>query len=350
MSTPGSAVPEEKKGISKYVSRMRSVLKRSDGSKRLSFSSKPSVVATASTTAGQSAPANTPVETKPGPVEAPVQATTTTDGPQPTKVLRAQIDEERARKLSERFKVPIDTKEWIVDRAEKEAYRIEKPVRMRIHRSCHECNTAFGGNKVCVTCQHSRCADCPRYPPKKDKSKAKEKKKETVVALSGIEADHYWNLREEIVLTRPSKTGGQPLVRKKPMQRVRRTCHECQSLFPAGNKICGLCSHVRCVDCPRDPAKKKRYPDGYPGDQQAANSPIIKYDCHQCLKPFPAVPNPNTSEGASIPPLDCTRCGHTRCSDCKRAPPRKIDPAPDPEVVRSLEAKLQALRLERVDA
>jgi hypothetical protein len=54
-------------------------------------------------------------------------------------------------------------------------------------------------------------------------------------------------------LTLPSKTGGQDLVMKKPMQRIRRNCHHCNSVFMPGNKICTKCQHVRCVDCPRDP-------------------------------------------------------------------------------------------------
>lgn len=171
--------------------------------------------------------------------------------PQPTKVKCSQIDADRARKLGERFKLPIDVSEWTAARVEKEAYRIEKPIRMRIHRTCHQCNTTFGGNKICTSCQHNRCSQCPRYPPKKDKTKGKRKEIEEIVG--GIEVDDYYGLREQIVLTIPSRTGGQGLVRKTPKQRVRRTCHQCSTMFTAGNKICASCNHVRCVDCPRDP-------------------------------------------------------------------------------------------------
>ena len=82
----------------------------------------------------------------------------------------------------------------------------------------------------------------------------KGKENEASKAAEGaIEPDTYWGIREQYVLTMPSRTGGQPLVKKKPMQRVRRTCHECSSLFLAGVKICSNCGHVRCTDCPRDP-------------------------------------------------------------------------------------------------
>jgi DNA-directed RNA polymerase subunit RPC12/RpoP len=96
--------------------------------------------------------------------------------------------------------------------------------------------------------------------------------------------------------------------------------------------------------------KKKKYPDGYPGDQPSATSTDpIKYACHRCNKTYPPVPHPNSPEGQAlgdtIEPLECTRCGHPRCAECRRAQPQKVEPQPDPEVVKSVEAKLAALRL-----
>jgi hypothetical protein len=170
------------------------------------------------------------------------------------KVSRVDMHAERAQKMAERFRVPIDTAQWSAAAKEKskDVHRVEKPIRMRIHRHCHRCNTVFGGNKVCVSCEHVRCKNCPRSPPKKTEKKAKEA---PVPVAHAIEPDDYWNLRDEaIVLTKPSKNpGAQPLVKKKPMQRVRRTCCGCASLFVSGTKTCATCSHTRCADCPRDP-------------------------------------------------------------------------------------------------
>ncbi|KAH9223117.1 hypothetical protein DL95DRAFT_125850 [Leptodontidium sp. 2 PMI_412] len=346
MSAPardGPAVPAEKKGgLSKIVSRMKTVLKRSDGSKRLSFSAK-SAPAIA-TTAGPSV--TKPAEPTPVAAPEPVEATTTTDGPQPTKIMRSQIDADRAKKLVERFAVTIDP---MYTQPDKEISRIEKPIRMRIHRTCHRCNATFRGGKICSQCEHVRCKACPRYPLKKEKTEKKEK--EPVVAtVVGIEPDTYWGLREQILLTKPSaKPGAEPLVRKTPKQRVRRTCHECKTMFAGGSKICRVCDHVRCVECPRDPAKKKKYPDGYPGDAFSSNTSIpVKYSCHKCLKVFPAVPHPDSEEGiarkaSGAEPLACVRCQHPMCSECPRAPPAKVEPAPDPEVLKSVQAKLAAL-------
>jgi hypothetical protein len=187
---------------------------------------------------------------------------------------------------------------------------------MRIHRNCHLCNTIFGRSRTC-TCGHNRCKLCPRYPLKKDKSAPMEGA--GALAASGyIEVDDFASMTDNHVLTIPSRTGGQVLVRKKPVQRVRRTCHECSTLFKSGVKICTLCNHRRCADCPRDPAKKKYYPDGYPGDAPSATSIApIKYNCHKCNKTFPPVPHPRSPEGIAlgdtIEPLECSRCSHERC-------------------------------------
>ncbi|KAL2076145.1 hypothetical protein VTL71DRAFT_1088 [Oculimacula yallundae] len=359
MSTPakdGPAVPPEKKGgLSKMVSRMKTVLKRSNGSKRLSFSSKSTPVTTTAgpsvtkstepTPVAASAPDPAPV---PGPTSEPVETITATE-PQPTKIMRSEIDAERAKKLSERFAVTIDPMFTSPDR---EITRIEKPIRMRIHRSCHRCNATFRGGRVCSECEHVRCKACPRYPPKKPERKDKGPTIIPSTPIVAIEPDTYWGLREQILLTRPSaKPGGQPLVRKEPKQRIRRTCHECQTLFIGGNKICTNCNHVRCVECPRDPHKKKKYPDGYPGDAFSSNTAIpVKYSCHKCLKVFPAVPHPESEEGkarkeGTVEPLACVRCNHPMCAECPRAKPVRVEPAPDPEVLRAVQARLAALRV-----
>jgi hypothetical protein len=228
---------------------------------------------------------------------------------------------------------------------------------------------------VCSQCQHVRCKECPRHPIKKDKNpEDKGKAKEATAAVPGgaIEADTYYGLKEQIQLTKPSnKPGGQLLVRKKPMQRVRRTCHLCNTLYGAGVKTCSNCGHVRCTDCPRDPyvldlppfslltyssAKKRKFPDGYPGDAPSSDtSHPVKYSCHKCNKVFPAVPHPDSPEGIALAksdadPLICVRCKHPRCSECPRAPPSQVEPAPDPDVLKSVEAKLAALNVTAVEA
>jgi len=183
-------------------------------------------------------------------------AAATHEGPATTKIPRAQIFEERAKKLGELYGLELKPSEW--HKSEGHALRVEKPIRMRVHRKCHLCDTSFGLGKECPKCKHSRCKQCPRVPPKRTEAEKEESRKKRAAILkeraenAPIIPD--WNVSEKkVVLRRPAKTGGQDLIYKKPRQRVRRTCCQCEKLFSSGNKTCGGCLHLRCADCPRDP-------------------------------------------------------------------------------------------------
>jgi hypothetical protein len=77
--------------------------------------------------------------------------------------------------------------------------------------------------------------------------------------------------------------------------------------------------------------KKDKYPYGYPGD--APGVKIGHYECTKCKHIF------------SIPPLEdpsCVKCSHDKCD---RLTPRKVEPEPDPEVLKSIQAKFEAMKL-----
>ncbi|TAQ85021.1 hypothetical protein B7494_g6653 [Chlorociboria aeruginascens] len=327
--------PEERKGLSKYVSRMKTILKRKNEPKRLSGALPPPPplpLTPLTPTAGPSSA--TPREPEPanptGEVveksTAPAEPRSTPGVPKPTEVLRCQIDAERARKLNERFNLEIDPSEWTTIPHSQPSLRVEKPIRMRIHRSCHKCLTTFGANKVCITCQHTRCNKCPRYPPKRSNSEGNDlpgpPHKDHKERME-VDDDDSFSKGDRMPMSIPSKTGGQPLVRKRPMQRVRRNCHK---------------------------AKKRKYPDGYPGDAPSPTSTApLKFVCHICNNVFPPIPHPSSPEALEFPeksePPKCSRCEHVKCEFCPRAPPRKVEPEPDPEVVKSVESKLAAFAI-----
>ena len=230
------------------------------------------------------------------------------EGPLSIKVLRSQLEADRARRLGERFKLSDHRTAGTSGRPEQELIRVQKPIRMRIHRTCHRCNTAFGGSKVCA-CGHTRCTTCPRSPPRKDKSVAKPAQEPDRSDVIEVDDSHHFYDTEKIVLTIPSRTGGRALVRRKPVQRVRRACHECDTTFQSGSKVCAQCTHLRCVDCPREPAKKNQYPDGYPGDQPSSDpSRPVKFNCHKCNQTYPPVLLDDKEA------LECERCKHQRCT------------------------------------
>lgn len=276
-----------------------------------------------------------------------------------SKCSRAQLLEERARNLSERFGLELSSSEWHTASAgDDTVLRMDKPIRMRVRRACHQCNSNFTTGNECANCKHTRCAQCTRYPPKRTEEEliASRERRAAIIKANKenapIIADYAWD-EKEIVLKRPSKTGGQDLVYKKPRQRVRRTCHECDTLFKSGSKKCDKCGHARCTDCPRDPyvtllsvldctrltmnhsPKKDKYPIGYPGDEFGPSS-IPHYECEKCKALYPTHAEHGT---------ECRKCRHPKSEASPRAQPRKVEPEPDPEILAKLQAKLEGLKV-----
>lgn len=202
------------------------------------------------------------------------------------------------------------------------AERVHKEIRMRVHRTCHRCNTSYGADKTCLNCGHKRCKQCPRFPMKKDKGKEKEK------VGDKREVKPIRRRKGDTGLTLPSRTGGQDLVRKKIRQRVHRTCHRCQTDFGA-EKVCSNCKHNRCKKCPRDPHKTNKPPGYYDGrddsDSESDHGPVghrplrtykkirrrIHWTCSKCSTTF--------LQGSK----KCEGCGSQRDDTGIRDPPKK---------------------------
>lgn len=231
---------------------------------------------------------------------------------------------------------------------------------MRVRRTCHKCSATFSSAKECPNCQHARCTKCTRYPPKRTEAEiiASRERRAAIIKANKENApiipDYSYVFDEKkIVLTRPSKTGGQDLVHKKPRQRVRRNCHECSTLFISGNKTCERCGHVRCTDCPRDPyvdswkpwrdviandmyrPKKDKYPYGYPGDEFGPNS-VPHYECKDCKTVYPTGAENGTK---------CKKCDLEKTDESPRVLPRKVEPEPDPELLKRLQERLENLKV-----
>ncbi|KAJ0115374.1 hypothetical protein J7T55_012653 [Diaporthe amygdali] len=261
------------------------------------------------------------------------------------RIPRAQVYSERAQLLSERFGLDMDPHTWYP--MEGHVLRVNKPIRMRVHRSCHQCGHGLNQSGICDSCKHTACSQCSYYPPKRSEAEleasreARDRILRERTANAMIVPDWNFNPNEKVVLRRPGKAGGQELVYKKVRQRVRRTCCQClefdglDTSFQGGKLSCPKCNHARCTDCPRDPPKKDKYPYGYPGDEFGAKS-IPHYKCHECYEKFP----PGAQDGET-----CFRCAHEKCNDCQRLRPQKVEPKPDPEVLRSVQEKLAAMNL-----
>lgn len=182
---------------------------------------------------------------------------------------RAALQQERARALFEKYGMTLEPHEWATSTtAGDQVKRVQKPIRMRVHRTCHRCQTTFGVDRVCVQCGHKRCKACPRYPLKKPKHAQDKKDQGTKVGgvmVSGQEvieagaakkdagAGGDVGTEQKYRLTIPARAETQDRVRKDVVQRTHRMCHRCERQFERGQKTCGGCGHVRCTKCPRDP-------------------------------------------------------------------------------------------------
>ncbi|KAH7089278.1 hypothetical protein FB567DRAFT_329213 [Paraphoma chrysanthemicola] len=356
MSTPtesgaaGADGEGRRMSLGKYVKRMSSVFKREKPARGSSATAPtaPSVpevepkVARQEPAQVEAAPATKP----PTDTRAPT-TTASTVAPPLSPAMTSQIDrramqQERARALFAKYGLTLESHEWITAPAPvPPVQRVEKSIRMRVHRSCHHCGAIYGAEKVCFQCEHKRCKKCPRYPPKKRTEKEKEN-------------DEGEKPKKKRVLTVTTRAGNE-LAYQPPKQRVKRTCHKCETPFvPPTATICEQCRHIRCTKCPRDPAKLQKWPIGYPGDVEAdSDSEVekqlekfrrtwrkprqrVRWECEHCHSSF--------INGSP----QCPGCGHERCDKCTRSPIKKArkEEKFDPKLVAAVEAKLRALDVE----
>ncbi|KAK3182359.1 hypothetical protein K4F52_006362 [Lecanicillium sp. MT-2017a] len=251
------------------------------------------------------------------------------------RVSKAKLLEERAKKLSNRFGLRISTWEWRLEEVDETVLRTDKPICMRARWTCHRCATAFASFTICPNCDHARCTKCSRFPPEHERPSVDNNLPAGFPDEDeGLMIPDYNWTDAGILLTRPSKTGGQDLILKKPRRRVRRSCHECHTQFSQISKTCQKCGHIRCTDCPREPENKEKYPFGYPGDEFGPNS-VPYYECDRCMTLYPA-----GAEDGTV----CTRCGREKSHYSLRAQPRAVE-RHDPEVLKMIQAKLDALKV-----
>ncbi|MCJ1229229.1 hypothetical protein MMC12_005894 [Toensbergia leucococca] len=359
----GSGPPEEKsKGFTKFIRRASKVLRRGSSNRApISGIPEPGPTNRPTASAGPSAapqlispPAILETPAQPGPtpsVPAAIQqsirdirpsgmTTNVRDGPSALTSTRSQ--QERARALFARYGLTLEPSEWTTS-ARADAERVEKKIRMRVHRQCHRCQTTFGAEKICIFCQHTRCKKCPRFPAKKSKDPEVRGQPVAIPPIIAVDLSRMKTSSRNRPLTMTSRVTGKEIVRKGPVQRVRRTCHLCATLFHGKAITCESCKHDRCSQCPREPPKLSKHPNGYPGDREETY-PLaerhlrtirtrIRYTCHTCSTTF--------KEDEKL----CASCGHERCDECPRSPPRRPPEGLDEEAVGSVEERMRRLDL-----
>lgn len=289
-----------------------------------------------------------------------------------TTTRKAMIDD-RARFTFDKYNVKYASRQANVQsEPPNKIRRVEKPVRIRLHWTCHECGAHFGVNKACANCNHQRCGECSRSPARRVKeiidiarqTQEQEEQREgvldeyqpapsvprqevatstgvaeasTISALATIpviasasELEKDDNPPEEVADTahyryvvehRPR--AGMEVVLRPKAQIIRRTCHECEAQFNPPNRTeCQSCGHLRCKLCPRHPGKREKLAQSMASDENAFPEQRmvatvqrvykkprqrVRWTCGECQSLF----------------LDrerCRSCGHERCSTCSRLP------------------------------
>ena len=278
---------------------------------------------------------------------------------------RTRLSNGRAQKLFAKYGIKYEPSNIPAEsRSSDDVRRIEKPIRIRIHWTCHECKTSFAVSRTCTNCGHRRCRDCPRSPAKRvrevmetaqqqkeqDKQPPTEPKKQrqtmTVPPAASCESTSSppvlqtaESLESEHEDTRTSEDAeaidNQYLIQHTPRsemqlilrpmaQIVQRTCHECQTHFKSALETeCRKCGHTKCNLCPRDPPNRERWTQGTPDErpppiagtnmigtvQRVYRKPRqrVRWTCDQCQSIF-------------VERERCRECGHERCGTCTRNP------------------------------
>ncbi|KAJ5587244.1 uncharacterized protein N7459_003009 [Penicillium hispanicum] len=342
---PGRSGEDKPEGLSKYLKRMRTALRPRSSSKRQSVAPVEAAIASSSKAA-------TPAATAP---TAPPRQSTAAPEPADYSILQ-QV---KARALFAKYGLTLEPGEW-KSPTDLQLTRVTKPIRMRVRRTCHRCDTTFGPDKVCVNCQHPRCKRCPRFPPGRElpEGEPQPQPQPQHPPLPKNKLPELWARQRGVPgftphlrftgnpaapLAMASRSGGQDFVRKPIRQRVHRICHACGTAFAGGSKECATCKHPRCKRCPRTPIHEDRYPNGYPGD---VDPPRLKpertfkksrrrvhYICHVCSTSY--------NEGAQ----SCGKCGQAKCAETIRIPPKKVKREPDPDILQRVETKIAALQI-----
>ncbi|PPJ50756.1 hypothetical protein CBER1_07454 [Cercospora berteroae] len=255
----------------------------------------------------------------------------------PARVGRSGLSREKARSLFAQNGFDYKLRTWRpLEEPPNKIRRVEKAIRLRVHYTCHECTRQFGLERTCIDCGHHRCRECLRNPPRKvrqvsdNAGRSTEDGRRSPVAGPSTAPpvaepsrpqpdtqtgplgpdDEYSNddLPQDLDLamyTRPRaaiQTVWKPQARPKQKHALGASSTSPDDEAPV----------VRAVQrVYRKPRQR------------------VRYTCEQCDTLF-------------VDHDQCRRCGHERCDGCLRQPPKRTAAAPDPEVVRSLEARLAA--------
>ncbi|GAB1736670.1 hypothetical protein NU219Hw_g8288t1 [Hortaea werneckii] len=268
----------------------------------------------------------------------------------PISPQRGGPKDERARLLLQKYGLTYDrhVRAGGAEEPPGKIRRVEKPVRIRIHWQCHECRTYFGRERSCAWCGHRRCSDCIRTPPKKIERMMDSNRQLHVdelasqstalpTATPAEDATHAEDGPQTSVL--PAGQHSRPLEARGPSETH---AHDNITSYPGLAMYARPRSGERLALQPgvnsRPRRDQHRQDDGLIlGDEPQMVKAVqrvykkprqrVRYTCDRCQTIF-------------VDAERCRTCGHDRCSDCTRDPPRKTTRQPDPAVLQAVNERL----------
>lgn len=211
--------------------------------------------------------------------------------------------------------------------------RVTKPAKVRVHYHCHKCNMAIGSNGICIQCGHKRCKECGRWPPRRSHSGSRSSRGDRrslpppVIPSTRTETLDAWLSNARPSTQCSNRTFSNLFSHNDVLltRNIRRLCHKCHSPFIWTQTRCQDCNHTLCYACPREPAQtasgsSSPRPATTRIRERVFKKPRIRvrYNCDQCMCVF--------EEGTK----KCSGCGHLRCENCVRWPPRS-EPSREPD-------------------
>ena len=207
---------------------------------------------------------------------------------------------ERARALFTKYGIDPQESDWTMP-TNKPVQRVERSIRMRIRFWCHLCSTLYGNSRVCSQCMHQRCNRCVRHPPRRTTPRVRLADAARASNALSAENLHAFSMAEPAPAADPpvSQHISTPITPQGHANGGRATFHTMEAPTISQQESLqegGTCSEYLDPNFNRI-AKRHRM--------------RVHHTCHECLRTF--------SPGEST----CSACGHERCKDCPRDPPRR---------------------------
>lgn len=166
---------------------------------------------------------------------------------------------------------------------------------MRIRYWCHHCNTQYVNSRVCSQCSHQRCNRCVRHPPRRATPRVRLADASRISNALSLE-----NLR---TLSRAEATSTSHYMPMPPMNQT----HPNGGYRSVPRVEAFAVSQQESLQNGTGPER----PDPTPSRITKPSRMRVHHICHECQRMF--------SHGESV----CSACGHERCPDCPRDPPRR---------------------------